>query len=139
VIGYIGYGIDGWVWVFVWVLFFLFGVGDCSDVVFCGWWYFVSVKFGGVFVVVDVVGEWYVVESACGGYVDVILLAELFVGWVIVELWIVSGQVIEVLLCIVGVDECFGVISDVDDIVLVIVLFWLFFVFWNIFVCWEEL
>ncbi|MGN6302864.1 MAG: App1 family protein [Angustibacter sp.] len=138
VIAYAGYGTDGWVRVLARVLLSPPGVGDRSDVAFRGWRHFVSAKLGGVPVAVDVAGERHVVESARGGYVDVTLPADLPPGWATAELRIASGQVTEAPLRVVGPDERLGVISDVDDTVLVTALPRPFLAFWNTFVRREE-
>ena len=138
VIAYSGYGTGGWVRVLGRVLLSPPGVGDRSDVAFRGWRHFVSAKLGGVPVTVDVGGCRQVVESSRGGYVDVTLQAELPPGWATAELRIAGGQVSEAPVRIVGPDERLGVVSDIDDTVLVTALPRPLLAFWNTFVRREE-
>ena len=138
VIPYTGYGTDGWVRVLARVLLSPPPVGERSDVAFRGWRHFVSAKLGGVPVAIDVAGRRHVVESGRGGYVDVMLEADLPPGWSTAELRIANGQVTEAPLRVVGPAERLGVISDVDDTVLITALPRPFLAFWNTFVRREE-
>ena len=64
--------------------------------------------------------------------------AELEPGWVTAELRIAGGCVAEAPIRVVGADERLGVISDIDDTVLVTALPRPFLAFWNTFVRHEE-
>jgi phosphatidate phosphatase APP1 len=141
IIAYAGYGTagpDGWVRVLGRVLMSPPGVRDRSELDVRGWRHFISAKLGGVPVRIDVGGTQMVVECARGGYIDVLLPAALEPGWVTAELCIEGGAVAEAPLRVVGPDEHVGVISDIDDTVLVTALPRPFLAFWNTFVRREE-
>jgi phosphatidate phosphatase APP1 len=138
VIPYAGYGTQNWARVLCRVLLAPPGVGHRNDVAVRGWRHFVSAKLGGVPVTVDVGGRHQVVESARGGYIDLIIEGEFEPGWVTAELTIAGGAVAEAPIRVVGKDERLGVISDIDDTVLVTALPRPFLAFWNTFVRTEE-
>lgn len=138
VIPYAGYGTQSWARVLGRVLLSPPGVGQRDDVAVRGWRHFVSAKLGGVPVTVDVGGRSQVVESARGGYIDLVVEADLEPGWVTAELRIADGVVAEAPIRVVGAQERIGVISDIDDTVLVTALPRPFLAFWNTFVRHEE-
>jgi phosphatidate phosphatase APP1 len=63
---------------------------------------------------------------------------DLLPGWATAELRIGDGPVVEAPIRVVGTDESLGVISDIDDTVLVTALPRPFLAFWNTFVRHEE-
>lgn len=134
IITYTGYGGDGWVRVLARVLLAPPGVGDRDSAAMRGWRHFVSAKVGGVPVTVDVGGERHVVETGRGGYIDVVLPARLAPGWTQATLSITDAPVVQAPLRVVGPDERLGVISDIDDTVLVTALPRPLLAFWNTFV-----
>lgn len=144
VIPYSGYGTDGWVRVLCRVLLFPPGFGDGGrpDVAVRGWRHFVSAKLGGVPVTIDVGGTRRIVECGRGGYVDVVVPIDVPVAeqgcWTTAELRIAGGPVAEAPLRLVGAEERLGVISDIDDTVLVTAMPRPFLAFWNTFVRREE-
>ncbi len=138
VITYAGYGTDGWVRVLGRVLLSPPGTGERADAAVRGWRHFVSAKLGGVPVTVDVAGRQHVVECARGGYVDFTVPADLPPGWHTAEMRVAGSAVAEAPLRVVGPDERLGVISDIDDTVLVTALPRPFLAFWNTFVRHEE-
>ena len=138
VIAYTGYGGQGWVRVLARVLLSPPGVGDRDDTGTRGWRHFVSAKLGGVPVTVDVGGRQHVVESGRGGYVDAVVAVDLPPGWTVARLSVDGADQSEAPLRVVGPDERLGVISDVDDTVLVTALPRPLLAFWNTFVRPEE-
>ncbi|GAA4355760.1 DUF2183 domain-containing protein [Angustibacter luteus] len=138
VIPYVGYGTPSNARVLGRVLLSPPGVGQRSDVAVRGWRHFVSAKLGGVPVVVDVGGRRQVVESGRGGYIDVVVEVALEPGWTTAEMRISGAGVAEAPIRIVGTDERLGIISDIDDTVLVTALPRPFLAFWNTFVRHEE-
>lgn len=138
VIPYTGYGSDGWVRVLARVLMSPPGVGDREDIGTRGWRHFVSAKLGGVPVTVDVGGRRHVVESGRGGYVDAVLSSELAPGWTTVGLRIAQADAASAPVRVVGAHERLGVVSDIDDTVLVTALPRPLLAFWNTFVRPEE-
>ena len=138
VITYTGYGTDGWVRVLARVLMSPPGVNERSTLATRGWRHFVSAKVGGVPVTVEVGGQQHLVESGRGGYVDVVLRARLDPGWATASVSIADAPAGEAPLRIVGPGERLGIISDIDDTVLVTALPRPLLAFWNTFVRPEE-
>jgi len=138
VIAYTGYGGQGWVRVLARVLLSPPGVGDRDDAGTRGWRHFVSAKLGGVPVTVEVGGRKHVVESGRGGYVDAVLDADLPAGWTVAKLCVADADQSEAPLRVVGAEERLGVISDIDDTVLITALPRPLLAFWNTFVRPEE-
>lgn len=137
-IAYTGYGTDGWVRVLARVLLAPPGVRDHSAVAVRGWRHFISAKVGGVPVSIDVGGQRHTVETGRGGYIDVVLPADLEPGWQCAQVSIVDAPQVRAPLRVVGADERLGVISDIDDTVLVTALPRPLLAFWNTFVRHEE-
>lgn len=133
----------GWVRVMARVLLSPPGVGSRDSQAVRGWRHFVSAKLGGVPLTVNIAGRTHRVDSGRGGYVDVVLGADLPPGWATAEIRIAEADpaadlsaaaVVEVPLRVVGTHERLGVISDIDDTVLVTALPRPFLAFWNTFV-----
>jgi len=138
VITYTGYGTDGWVRVLARVLLAPPRVGDRRSGAMRGWRHFVSAKVGGVPVSVEVGGRRHVVETGRGGYIDVVLPAQLEPGWAAAGVSIADAPVVEAPLRVVGPHERLGIVSDIDDTVLVTALPRPLLAFWNTFVRHEE-
>lgn len=138
VITYTGYGTDGWVRVLARVLMSPPGVSERSTLATRGWRHFVSAKVGGVPVTIEVAGQQHLVESGRGGYVDVVLPARLEAGWTTASVSIADAPAGEAPLRIVGPGERLGIISDIDDTVLITALPRPLLAFWNTFVRPEE-
>jgi len=144
IIAYTGYGSSaadgsaGWVRVLARVLLSPPGVGDREDTGTRGWRHFVAAKLGGVPVTVDVGGRRHVVESGRGGYVDAVLEVDAAPGWTTARLCVAQADQVEAPLRVVGRDERLGVISDIDDTVLITALPRPLLAFWNTFVRPEE-
>lgn len=137
-IAYTGYASVGRVRILARVLLSPPGAWGRDAAAVRGWRHFVSAKLGGVPVRVDVGGERHVVESSRGGYVDAVVPATLRPGWATAELRVADAPVCEAPIRVVGPDERLGVISDIDDTVLVTALPRPFLAFWNTFVRHEE-
>ena len=141
VIAYTGYGTPQWVRVLARVLLAPPGVADRSTVAMRGWRHFVSAKVGGVPLRVQVGDQAQMVESGRGGYVDVVLPAQLAPGWSQVTVTITGdgdSDAVQAPVRIVGPDERLGIISDIDDTVLMTALPRPLLAFWNTFVRHEE-
>jgi phosphatidate phosphatase APP1 len=142
IIPYTGYGAQGWVRVLCRILLAPPGVGDRDESAVRGWRHFVSAKLAGVPVTIEVGGARQVVESGRGGYVDVVVPAAAPAGpaggWTSVGLRVVGAPAAEAPIRLVGDGERLGVISDVDDTVLVTALPRPVLAFWNTFVRREE-
>ncbi len=137
IITYTGYGSTGWVRVLARVLLSPPPVSPREGVM-RGWRHFLSAKVGGVPVTIDVGGVRHVVESERGGYVDVVLPSTLAPGWGEVTVLIDGAVPQPAPVRVVGADEHLGIISDIDDTVLVTALPRPLLAFWNTFVRPEE-
>lgn len=98
-----------------------------------GWRAFLSASSSGVPVHVRVGDETHVVESLREGYVDVRLPVRLPAGWGAAELSVDGSPPVEAPLRIVGETERFGLLSDIDDTVIVTMLPRPALAFWNAF------
>lgn len=99
-----------------------------------GWRSFTSVPVGDMPVRVEIDGRTIEVAADRGGVVDVRIPAELAPGWHRARLSTEGAQDVEAPITIVGPDVEFGVISDVDDTVMVTVLPRPLVAAWNTFV-----
>jgi phosphatidate phosphatase APP1 len=99
-----------------------------------GWRSFTSVPVGDVPVVIEVGGERIEVLADRGGVVDTRIPVSLAPGWHQAILRTEGSEAVEAPIWIVGPDVHFGIISDVDDTVMVTALPRPFVAFWNTFV-----
>lgn len=99
-----------------------------------GWRRFVTVPLPGVAVEVGVGGARTTVRSGPGGYVDSTVAADLAPGWHDLTLASPHGQPAHGRVRVVGADERVGVVSDIDDTVIVTALPRPLRAFWNTFV-----
>lgn len=99
-----------------------------------GWRSFTSVPVGGVPVVIEVGGTRIEVLADRGGVVDTKVPVSLEPGWHRATLHTEGSEPVEAPIWIVGPDVRFGIISDVDDTVMVTALPRPFVAFWNTFV-----
>ncbi len=148
VIAYPGYGSPGgpqgrgWARVMCRVLLAPPGVLAKNDRDVRGWRHFLSAKLAGVPVTISAPGSSQVHECGRGGYLDLKLPADwpsTAIGcWASVELSIQGAPPVTAQIRVVGSAETLGVISDIDDTVLVTALPRPFLAFWNTFVRKEE-
>jgi phosphatidate phosphatase APP1 len=99
-----------------------------------GWRSFTSVPVGGVAVLIEVGGERIEVLADRGGVVDTRVPVSLAPGWHQATLRTEGSEPVDAPIWIVGTDVHFGIISDVDDTVMVTALPRPFVAFWNTFV-----
>jgi phosphatidate phosphatase APP1 len=99
-----------------------------------GWRSFVAVPVGFAQVTIDIGGVTHDVVSDRGGVIDTVLPARLVPGWQTVVVSVEGGQPIETRVFIVADDVRFGVVSDVDDTVMVTALPRPLIAAWNSFV-----
>ncbi|MEY9953559.1 App1 family protein [Leifsonia sp. EB34] len=100
-----------------------------------GWRSFVSVPVSDVTVTVEVDGAHHEVRPDRGGVIDTVLPVQLTPGWHTVKLTTPeSARVFEAPVYIVDPKATFGIISDVDDTVMVTALPRPFLAAWNTFV-----
>ncbi len=119
---FVGYGGDGWVRVLARVL--LVPPGSPPEVAADerGWRRFVSVSDSGVPVTVRVGDRTHEVTSGRDGYVDVRLSADLPPGWATATLSVGDAAPVEAPLRVVGPSTRLGLVSDIDDTVIVTML-----------------
>lgn len=100
-----------------------------------GWRSFTSVPVRDVAVEVEVAGTRHVVEPDRGGVIDEVVPVELSPGWHPVRMSTVDTEaVVETRVFVVADDAGFGIVSDVDDTVMVTALPRPLLAAWNTFV-----
>jgi phosphatidate phosphatase APP1 len=138
VIPYTGYGTTSWVRVLARVV-----RSDPRDAAghanplqesMRGWRNFISAPVAHAAVQVTIAGTVHDVEADRGGVVDVRIEAALDPGWHTITLQSGSSRVLEAPVEIVADDADFGVVSDIDDTVMVTALPRPFLAAWNTFV-----
>ncbi|AWB89422.1 App1 family protein [Salinibacterium hongtaonis] len=133
VIPYSGYGAPGWVRVLGRVL--LSKPGSASRYrKIRGWRSFTSVPLNDVEVTVTIGGVSHTVTADRGGVIDSVVEADLAPGWQTITIGIDGGEPAEAPVFIVDPDVRFGLVSDVDDTVMVTALPRPFLAAWNTFV-----
>lgn len=134
VVPYTGYGAEGWVRVLARVLLLPpdWSQGEARDV--RGWRAFLTAEPSGVPVQVRVGDRTHVARTRGDGYVDVRLPADLPAGWATAELSVEGRPPVEAPLRIVGAADTLGLVSDIDDTVIVTMLPRPLLAFWNAFV-----
>lgn len=142
IIPYAGYGTPSFARVLCRVILAPPGLGDRDDSALRGWRHFVSAKLAGVPVTIDVCGTRQVAESGRGGYVDLVVPIRSSTaasgGWTTARLRVAGAPDADASIRLVGDDERLGVISDIDDTVLITALPRPVLAFWNTFVRREE-
>lgn len=135
VIPYAGYGGAGWVRVLARVL--LVRPGQEQRALYenmRGWRTFTSIPLNFVDVTISANGESHTVSADRGGVVDHVVPVSLEPGWQRVTVTVPGSDPIEAPVFIVDEDEEFGVVSDVDDTVMVTLLPRPMLAAWNAFV-----
>jgi phosphatidate phosphatase APP1 len=131
-----GYGGTGWVRVLGRVMIVppakRTGTGEYASV--RGWRSFVAVPVGYAPVSVTINGTSHDVFSDRGGVIDIVLPARLPAGWQTLTITVEGGQPVETRVFIVGPDVRFGIVSDIDDTVMVTALPRPLIAAWNSFV-----
>jgi phosphatidate phosphatase APP1 len=135
IIPYTGYGAPGWTRVLCRVLLAKPGIAD--DVRYKkirGWRSFTSVPVNDVAVTIEVGGTERVVSADRGGVVDEVIPAELEPGWHTITIRADGAEPVEAPVFVVDPTVHFGIISDVDDTVMVTALPRPLLAAWNTFV-----
>ena len=99
-----------------------------------GWRSFLSVPIGYAQVVVDIDGHRHEVVADRGGVIDTRLPAALEPGWQTLSMSVEGGESVEARVFIVGPEVRFGMVSDIDDTVMVTALPRPLLAAWNSFV-----
>jgi phosphatidate phosphatase APP1 len=135
VIPYTGYGAPGWTRVLCRVLLAKPGAEDDTRYKkIRGWRSFTSVPVNGVTVTVKIGEDEQTVVTDRGGVVDEVLTSELAPGWHTITLHTEGSTPVEATIFVVDPKVRFGVISDVDDTVMVTALPRPLLAAWNTFV-----
>jgi len=141
IVPYTGYGSTEWLRVFCRVLLTKpLGAGASKrrrrrrEQGIRGWRSFTSVPVGDVPVVIEVAGQRIEVLADRGGVVDTKIPVALPAGWNQVTLSTEGSQPVDAPIWIVGPDVGFGIVSDVDDTVMVTALPRPLVAAWNTFV-----
>jgi phosphatidate phosphatase APP1 len=136
VAAYPGYGGDGWVRVLGRVLIAPqkrpAKGGEYASV--RGWRSFASVPVAFAQVQVTIAGTTHEVIADRGGVVDVELPGALEAGWQTISMTVEGSEVIETRVFVISDDIDFGIVSDIDDTVMVTALPRPFVAAWNSFV-----
>ena len=131
---YTGYGADGWVRVLARVLLTPPDTHTRHIDGRRGWRQFLSAGVAGVPVSIDVGDRRHEVVSARGGYLDVRLDVDLPSGWATARLSVDGSNWWDAPLRIVNPAARLGVVSDIDDTVVITALPRPLLAFWNTFV-----
>lgn len=99
-----------------------------------GWRSFTSVPFGNASVTVEAGGRSHAVSADRGGVVDVVIEVMLEPGWQTVTIGIEGGETVESPVFVLDPSTRFGVVSDIDDTVMVTALPRPLLAAWNTFV-----
>ncbi|WP_202567309.1 App1 family protein [Agreia sp. COWG] len=99
-----------------------------------GWRSFTSVPYGKAEVTVHVGGAEHVVSADRGGVVDAVIEAALEPGWQNLSIAIRGGETVEARVFVLDPSTRFGVVSDIDDTVMVTALPRPLLAAWNTFV-----
>ncbi|WP_213815163.1 App1 family protein [Glaciihabitans sp. dw_435] len=138
VIPYTGYGGKGWARVLCRVLLTKPGPPESSEQAryrnIRGWRSFTSVPVDDIPVLVSAGGREFTVTADRGGVVDVRIEVDLPQGWNTIQLSTEDSPVVEASIYVVDPTARFGVVSDVDDTVMVTALPRPFLAAWNTFV-----
>lgn len=133
IVPYTGYGAPSWVRVVARLLLDRSGPTERGRAV-RGWRSFATLPVAGETVVVDVGGRQHEVRTDRGGYVDAVVDADLEPGWRTVRLHRPGAEPVEAPVRILAPDVRLGVVSDVDDTVMVTALPRPLLAAWNTFV-----
>lgn len=132
IVPFVGYGGDGWVRVLARVVLRKPGVDRFTSI--RGWRSFTSVPVRDAEVTVTAGGAATVVRSDRGGIVDARVDADLEPGWSSVGLSLAGRDAVDEKVYVVDERAEFGMVSDVDDTVMVTALPRPFLAAWNSFV-----
>ena len=99
-----------------------------------GWRSFAAVPIGFAQVSITIGGITHEVVADRGGVIDTVLPARLEPGWQTLRMSVEAGEPVETRVFVVGPDVRFGVVSDVDDTVMVTALPRPLLAAWNSFV-----
>jgi phosphatidate phosphatase APP1 len=123
VVPFTGYGAPGWARVMARVLLSRPGPRrPRRPAAVRGWRSFLTLPVKDTVVTIEVAGRTHEVRSDRGGYVDCVVKGALSPGWTVVRLSVGDTEPVEAMVRVVDPAARFGVISDVDDTVMVTML-----------------
>src|SRR5690606_17198605 len=99
-----------------------------------GWRSFVGIPVGFAKVSITIAGTTHEVVADRGGVVDTVVDADLPAGWQSFTMSVEGQEAVEATAFIVGDEIDFGILSDIDDTVMVTALPRPFIAAWNSFV-----
>jgi phosphatidate phosphatase APP1 len=99
-----------------------------------GWRSFAAVPVGFAQVSITISGVTHEVVSDRGGVIDTVLAGRLEPGWQTITMSVEGGEPVEARVFVVGPDVRFGVVSDIDDTVMVTTIPRPLLAAWNSFV-----
>jgi len=135
VVPYAGYGGSGWIRVLARVLLVKPGLDLHRPAkALRGWRSFTSIAIGGAEVTVRAGGQQVTVYADRGGVIDVDVRVELEPGLRTIELQVEDSPPVEAPIHVVSPDARVGLVSDIDDTVMVTALPRPFLAAWNTFV-----
>lgn len=135
VVPYAGYGSPGWVRVLCRVLLTRRGTLERQRVTSVrGWRSFLSIPVSHAEVIISIGGTEHRVRVGRGGVVDTHVDVELTPGWHDITIWTEESDVVTAPVFIVDPAVKFGIVSDIDDTVMVTALPRPFLAAWNTFV-----
>ncbi len=137
ILAYPGYGGTGWVRVLARVVLSVENGMDTTGTV-RGWRAFASVPVRHSQLEVQIGDAVHTVHADTGGLVDVVLESTLTPGWHTVVLRSPSAATAETKIHVIDPEASFGIISDIDDTVMVTALPRPFLALWNTFVLSER-
>ena len=122
VVPYVGYGTDRWVRVLARVVLAPPTSRHGEDADGRGWRRFLSASAAGVPVTIQVGEHRHVVTSVRDGYLDVRLESDLQPGWNTVRLATEGAEPVDEPVRVVGPSDGLGLVSDIDDTIMVTML-----------------
>jgi phosphatidate phosphatase APP1 len=134
IVAYTGYGAPGWVRVMGRVLLTRLDPGPRRLEKVRGWRSFVTMPVKGAPVTIEAGGDRHEVRADRSGYIDAMVEADLPPGWATATLSCPGAEPVEATIRIVDPQVRFGVISDIDDTVMVTALPRPMLAAWNTFV-----
>lgn len=134
VIPYSGYGGDGWIRVLCRVLLAPAAADRPTPSTIRGWRSFTSIPVADAAVTVEADGQRFTVQADRGGVVDVDLAVRLAPGIRTITLTAEGSEPVAARIFVVDPDARLGIVSDIDDTVMVTALPRPFLAAWNTFV-----
>jgi phosphatidate phosphatase APP1 len=134
IVAYTGYGAPGWARVMARVVLAPPGPRQSSRAKVRGWRSFLTQPVKDTPVTVEIGGRRHETRTDRGGYVDCVVEGDLSPDWATVRLSTAGGEPVDAPVRVVDPNARFGVVSDVDDTIMVTALPRPLLAAWNTFV-----